>query len=301
MKTASALIYWVVVAVWLSVLVTAVILYLRNRQTFGTTRLLLVVVAIDTARNIVENSYFGVYFGGQFGLFPPGVTGFLGNPYLLVMPKALNIIAGCLVLGVLLLRWLPHAVKERADAEKRAEHLNNLAMTDGMTGLWNRRQFMTLAKAELQRASRHGRAVSLIMLDIDNFKAVNDRYGHNIGDAVIVAVAETCQSQKRFSDIAARLGGEEFAMLLPESGLDDAGIVAERLREAIGRLTIPAGGGDVTVTISLGVTEAEENISVEELLRRADIALYQAKRSGRNRVAFFGANEIAMLLEGIRA
>lgn len=117
MNLAAALIYWVIIALWLAVLVTVCVAFVRNPRTFGTVRLLLAVVTIDTSRNIVENLYFGLYFGGQYGLFPAAIVGVLGNPTYLIIPKLLNVVAACAVLGLLVLRWLPLASKERADAE----------------------------------------------------------------------------------------------------------------------------------------------------------------------------------------
>jgi len=118
MTLAAALIYWVIVALWLTVLVTLVAFYIRNPRIFGTTRLLLAVVAIDTSRNVIENAYFGVYFGGQYGIFPTAVVGVLGQPVLLILPKIVNVVAGSVVLGLLLLRWLPSAVREHIVLEK---------------------------------------------------------------------------------------------------------------------------------------------------------------------------------------
>jgi PAS domain S-box-containing protein len=117
MNLAAALIYWAIVALWLAVLTTVVIAYVSNPRTFGPTRLLLAVVAIDTIRNIIENLYFGLYFGAQYGLFPGAIVGVLGNPNLLIIPKVINVGAACVVLGLLLLRWLPQASNERAAAD----------------------------------------------------------------------------------------------------------------------------------------------------------------------------------------
>ena len=117
MQLFAALIYWVIVCLWLAVLGTVSAAYLRNPHTFGPSRLLLAVLAIDTSRNIIENHYFGLYFGGQYGLFPGSLVGVLGLPQLLIIPKIVNVSAACFVLGLLLFRWLPDAAKERADAE----------------------------------------------------------------------------------------------------------------------------------------------------------------------------------------
>ena len=128
MNLLSALLYWIAVALWSTVLITVIINYIRNPRAFGSTRLLLAVVVIDTVRNIVENVYFGSYWGGQFGLFPEEAVGFLGNPILMMAPKALNIVAGGFVLGLLVLRWLPLFLRERADTDRRLATAEREAM-----------------------------------------------------------------------------------------------------------------------------------------------------------------------------
>jgi diguanylate cyclase (GGDEF)-like protein/PAS domain S-box-containing protein len=117
MNLAAALIYWVIVALWLAVLVTVGVAFIRNPRTFGAVRLLLFVIVIDTVRNIIENLYFGLYFGGQYGLFAVAIVGILGNPSYLIIPKVMNVVAACAVFGLLVLRWLPLASKERAEAD----------------------------------------------------------------------------------------------------------------------------------------------------------------------------------------
>jgi diguanylate cyclase (GGDEF)-like protein/PAS domain S-box-containing protein len=117
MTLAAALIFWGIVSLWLAVLATVALAYVRNPQTFGTVRLLLAVVAIDALRNIIENIYFGIYFGAQYGVFPEAIIGVLATPYLLIIPKLMNVVAACLVLGLLLMRWLPAAVQERSKAD----------------------------------------------------------------------------------------------------------------------------------------------------------------------------------------
>src|SRR6478609_7349894 len=117
MGLAAALIYWVIISLWLAVFATVGVTFLRNPRTFGAVRSLLSVIVIDTVRNIIENLYFGLYFGSQYGLFPASIVGVLGNPAYLIVPKVMNVVAASAVLGLLVLRWLPRASKERADAD----------------------------------------------------------------------------------------------------------------------------------------------------------------------------------------
>jgi len=165
--------------------------------------------------------------------------------------------------------------------------VQQLASTDSLTGLHNRRHFMELAKREFGRARRYQRPLATIMLDIDHFKQVNDTYGHAVGDQVLQIVAERCQKTVREIDILGRYGGEEFVVLLLETGLDGARIMAERLRTAITSKPVHAGEGlELNVTASLGVAQRDENTtSLEILIARADQAMYIAKHKGRNRVA----------------
>jgi PAS domain S-box-containing protein len=131
MSLAAALIYWVIISLWLAVLTAVGVAFWRNPRTFGAVRLLLSVIVIDTVRNIIENLYFGLYFGGQYGLFPTAIVGVLGNPTYLIIPKVMNVVAASAVLGLLVLRWLPQASKERAgadaDVHEKTEALNREA------------------------------------------------------------------------------------------------------------------------------------------------------------------------------
>jgi diguanylate cyclase (GGDEF)-like protein/PAS domain S-box-containing protein len=173
---------------------------------------------------------------------------------------------------------------EQQVAERTAE-LRRLATTDVLTGLSNRRHFMDLAKVEVERARRHGRPLTALMLDIDYFKRVNDTWGHPVGDEVIRAVAQASGNLVRKIDVVGRLGGEEFAVLLPETGLDGAMLVAERLRRDVGALRVLAGADQVVFTVSIGVAQLIPADSAPDMvLSRADAALYKAKTSGRNRV-----------------
>ena len=177
--------------------------------------------------------------------------------------------------------------------KKRLLHEQQAARTDSLTSLANRRAFVESAWVELERARRHGRPLSLLYIDCDDFKAVNDRLGHVGGDAVLAAVAETLQKAVRGHDTVARLGGDEFGILLPEIDGPGAAALAERLGPQL-RETL-TGRWD-RVTFSIGVaTFVTPPASVDEMILRADELMYQAKRSGKDgwRAATWGARETA--------
>jgi diguanylate cyclase (GGDEF)-like protein len=161
------------------------------------------------------------------------------------------------------------------------------ATTDPLTGLANRAAFLERAHLEVQRAERTGRALAVVLLDLDHFKAVNDRYGHSAGDKVLAGAAHAIARTVRGIDLAARWGGEEFAVLLVESDESTAGGAVERIREAIGAAEPPRVPAKVTVSAGIAIHHGLfERGTVEGLLRRADEALYEAKRKGRNRAEF---------------
>lgn len=163
--------------------------------------------------------------------------------------------------------------------------LRQIATSDSLTGLLTRRAWLREGDQALRQARRYGRALSCITLDIDHFKSVNDRHGHATGDLVLLAVADACRSVVRTADIVGRLGGEEFALLLPETDLAGASRSAERIRAAIAAAAIPTAAGTLRVTASFGVAELHDADSdIPALLRVADAALYDAKRAGRDRV-----------------
>jgi len=175
------------------------------------------------------------------------------------------------------------------DIVRNAEELERLATTDGMTGIYNRRHFLTLADREWSRSRRYERPLSLLIFDIDYFKAINDRFGHDVGDQVIVHMTTLVKERKRDADVLARIGGEEFALLLPETSLGQANDAADRLRLDIERNPAGAPSRSVAATVSIGVAAAtSETRDFADLMRAADHALYEAKHAGRNRVAAAG-------------
>jgi diguanylate cyclase (GGDEF)-like protein len=175
------------------------------------------------------------------------------------------------------------------ESHSTREELERRAYTDYLTGLANRRHFLEKAESELTRTMRYGRELSLLMLDLDHFKQVNDTYGHKVGDLVLKKLSEVCQSALRDVDIIGRMGGEEFAVLLPETGSEQAMQAAERLRTAIACAHVPLGSGlPLRFTASLGVTTLREtDANIDMLLNQADQALYQAKNEGRNRACMY--------------
>lgn len=177
-------------------------------------------------------------------------------------------------------------LKEYAEGLKLyAIEMERLATVDSLTGVYNRRHFLELASKELSRTCRYKRPLSIILIDIDFFKRINDTYGHAAGDETLKVMADTCVYALRDSDIFGRIGGEEFAAVLPEIPSDDAYLVAERLRNTISEIEVVSDGRTIRLTASMGVTAiqaADENIEI--MFKRADEALYEAKAQGRNRV-----------------
>lgn len=165
------------------------------------------------------------------------------------------------------------------------KELLHLSRHDSLTGVYNRRFLTELAEREVALAQRHGRALVVATLDIDHFKRINDTYGHNTGDQVIRALANTCQATLRNIDHFGRIGGEEFACILPETAEADALLCMERLRQSIAALPIETAQGTVKFTVSIGVAMLDSHHSDwPALLKDADAAMYCAKNAGRNRV-----------------
>lgn len=166
---------------------------------------------------------------------------------------------------------------------KLAAEFEYAAKHDALTGLANRREALEQLEAEHQRYLRHGRPFSVLLLDIDLFKSVNDNHGHHIGDELIVQVANTLREECRRVDTVARWGGEEYLVVLPETGSADALNSANRIREAFSRKSVSTEQGPIQATLSVGVASIRRAESVDRLLQRCDEALYRAKSRGRNR------------------
>lgn len=175
----------------------------------------------------------------------------------------------------------------RKENEEKIKHLNagleKLAMTDHLTSLYNRRYFMQRGAEEFKRSRRTNHPLSLLMLDIDHFKRVNDTHGHEAGDMTLQQVAAALKSSLRETDILGRMGGEEFAVLLPNTLSKEAALLAERIRHAVESIPFEIPGATLTITISIGVAMQAEGMSgIDDMLRNADVAMYNAKHRGGN-------------------
>jgi two-component system cell cycle response regulator len=167
---------------------------------------------------------------------------------------------------------------------QREQRLEELAYNDELTGLWNRRYLRRRLGAELRAARRHGHPLAIAMIDVDHFKAINDRHGHPVGDEVLRAIADRLERALRDEDVLGRWGGEEFLAILPSEPAHDVARTAERLRLCVAER--PLTGYAIAATVSIGCAETESHSTVDALVGRADAALYAAKRGGRDRSCF---------------
>ncbi|HDZ08936.1 MAG TPA: diguanylate cyclase [Pseudohongiella sp.] len=182
--------------------------------------------------------------------------------------------------------WLEQAVAERTEElQVSNDKLKDLAARDSLTGVLNRGAFIDTAQQLLALAQRRKKVSSFMLLDLDNFKNINDTHGHFVGDQVLIHFTQTIQSLLRKSDLTGRVGGEEFAVFLNDTGVDDAYRLADKIRTAIASSVLDIDGAAVSYTVSIGVDSSQaEDQSISELFKRADLKLYAAKDKGRNRV-----------------
>lgn len=184
--------------------------------------------------------------------------------------------------GIPALLQITRDISERKHLE---DELKLLATLDPLTSANNRRHFLELAEMELKRSRRYNSPLTLLLIDVDYFKSVNDTYGHAAGDDALQALVDKCLTTLRVTDLFGRMGGEEFAAVLVETDAEAALVTANRLRQAVADMTVTTQGEDIHFTISIGVASQQgAHTSLDRLMKRADIALYEAKRSGRNRV-----------------
>ncbi|MGE5397254.1 MAG: diguanylate cyclase [Chitinophagales bacterium] len=197
-----------------------------------------------------------------------------------------------------LLARVVNALQQRYVLQKiktEYEKLQAISIVDDLTGLYNRRYFLERFVEEMNRAKRYKYPVSCLMIDVDNFKTINDSYGHLAGDRVLAGISLIFRNSTRVVDLVARYGGEEFVVLLPQTDLNGALTVAEKIHSLLKECSFTFDKDTFLVTVSIGVAVSFEDKSwtIEEILRQADEALYMAKRSGRNRTVFYpGASSV---------
>lgn len=196
--------------------------------------------------------------------------------------------ADYLVKGQTGVQLLERSIRYAVERSQMLEALRELAIRDELTGLYNRREMSRILSEEVDRCNRYKSPMTFILMDIDHFKKVNDEYGHQVGDAIVQWVAQLLRGSLRTTDKPARYGGDELAVILPETSREHALVVAERLRKKIANSAVTVADSnrqplDVTITVSVGVASVPEDANNEEnLVAAADAALYEAKRSGRN-------------------
>ncbi len=177
-------------------------------------------------------------------------------------------------------------IRDVTPFKKMEDELRRLATIDSLTNIYNRRYFLELSQKEMNRCKRYKHPLSIIMMDIDHFKKINDTFGHSAGDQVLCEFSDVCLKELREGDIMGRVGGEEFAAVIVESKIETAVVVAERIRKAVSDYTVIFDKKDIQVTVSIGMTELLATDDMNSILERVDKALYQAKENGRNQVRY---------------
>lgn len=175
--------------------------------------------------------------------------------------------------------------RDISERKRMEDQLTALSRTDDLTGVYSRRYFMDKSEEVIKVMRRYQHTASLLIADLDHFKKINDSHGHHIGDIALIAFIKACRQEIRESDILGRLGGEEFGLMLPETSMQNALALAERIRKATAAIEIPLGDQMIGISVSIGLVElGAEDLSLDSVMRRADLAMYQAKERGRNRV-----------------
>jgi two-component system cell cycle response regulator len=203
----------------------------------------------------------------------------VGRPTLDNALTALRLMAATAAL-VALVNFVNDTARQYGRLWEEHRLMQTLALCDALTDLPNRRACEMTLRREMARSKREGKPLSVVLLDVDHFKAINDRFGHEAGDRVLVGIAQVLRDNLRASDAPARWAGDEFVAVLPTTGLAQAQLVAERIRRAVTESGMGAGPSQITIT--LGITQLSVGEDIASLLARADRNLYQAKRDGRN-------------------
>jgi two-component system cell cycle response regulator len=206
----------------------------------------------------------------------------LERPSLDLAPKVICLVMPFFCLNLLLTQYLLR--RNHADRTALEERLYKEATLDAVTHISNRRHFMALGQQEVAFHQRNGGGLAVALFDIDHFKLVNDTYGHAMGDRALVHVTQLCSSELRASDILGRIGGDEFAIILRKTTIEEATKVVDRIRKKIETCPLAAHNRVIAMTVSIGLAQMQDNITFDSILQVADVALYKAKHSGRNQV-----------------
>lgn len=213
-----------------------------------------------------------LFYFGEHQHFAIAILAFIYTPTIILLSRAIysNRLANILA---------------HDDLQKSVNELHQLSMIDVLTNIYNRRYFFEIAKNLTSIATREQKPLSLLMIDIDYFKKINDNYGHQAGDFVLVNLVKEIEKSMRTSDVFARIGGEEFSILLDDTSIDGAKIIAEKIRHNVENKTFNFNNMTISITISIGMSElSRENTLIEDLYKKADKQLYLAKKTGRNKV-----------------
>ena len=244
------------------------------------TTLVMIVSGVLSRKHIAyANTYLAAVMASMFGVLTTALTVWGAIPYTLQGYHAaeIGVVIEAVLLALILGKKLKAIEIERVDAQYLSSH-------DALTGLHNRRSFLELGNKLLHVAVRKHRPLSLVLIDIDHFKAINDHHGHQTGDQALVHLARLLMDNVREGDIVARWGGEEIVLLLPETMIDEAVLFAERLRAMVASTPIAADRHEIAMTICCGVASREKDEALDQLFNEADRQLYSAKAGGRNRV-----------------
>ena len=181
--------------------------------------------------------------------------------------------------------YIEGVARDISARKQMEEKLTTLSRIDGLTGIYSRRYYMDKSEAVIEMMKRYQRPASMMMMDLDHFKKINDQYGHHVGDLALIAFTMACRKEIREADIFGRLGGEEFALMLPETPIQSAQVLAERICKATDEIVIPFNDSSIRFTVSIGlVALGQDDLTLDSVIRRADKAMYQAKEKGRNQV-----------------
>ena len=251
------------------VIFTCMILFMLSMLILGIYR---VRHGSASERIFIAAALCGLSGAGYSALVLSGVLAFTSSTYLTLE-----------LLAFLELSLLAFALGCQAQQQQQAcMRAERRASRDSLTDLYNRRAFLEMARPIWSTAKRNQRPIAMIMVDIDHFKRVNDQFGHEVGDNALVQTADLLTRIGRAGDVLSRWGGEEFLLLLPETDLEQAGVFAERIRSSLEALGLPIESDSIFLTASLGIAEVGQKTCLEEMIKEADVQLYNAKRNGRN-------------------